>query len=41
MKSDLTCPVEVVSVAIQRENEDTNDNGQILCISSFSTFRIR
>ena len=27
MKSDLTCPVEVVSVAIQRENEDTKDNG--------------
>lgn len=35
MKSDLTCPVEVVSVAIQRENEDTNENGQILCYIEF------
>ena len=35
MKSDLTCPVEVVSVAIQRENEDTKDNGQILCYIEF------
>ena len=35
MKGDLTCPVEVVSVAIQRENEDTKDNGQILCYIEF------
>lgn len=41
MKSDLTCPVEVVHVAIQRETEDTNENGQILCLIDFSTFRIR
>lgn len=35
MKSDLTCPVEVVHVAIQRETEDTNENGQILCLIDF------
>lgn len=35
MKSDLTCPVEVVRVAIERETEDTNENGQILCLIDF------
>ena len=35
MKSDLTCPVEVVRVTIQRETEDTNENGQILCLIDF------
>ena len=35
MKSDLTCPVEIVRVAIQRETEDTNENGQILCLIDF------
>ena len=35
MKSDLTCPVEVVHVAIQRETEDTNENGQIFCLIDF------
>ena len=36
MKSDLTCPVEVVHVAIQRETEDTNENGNScsLCLLS-------
>ena len=35
MKSDLTCPVEIVRVTIQRETEDTNENGQILCLIDF------
>ena len=35
MKSDLTCPVEIVRVTIQWETEDTNENGQILCLIDF------
>ena len=35
MKSDLTCPVEIVRVTIQRETEDTNENRQILCLIDF------
>ncbi len=35
MKSDLTCPVEVVSIEIQRENGDTNENGLIVCLIDF------
>lgn len=35
MKSDLTCPVEIVSVAIDREAGDTNESGQIVCLIEF------
>ena len=35
MKSDLTCPVEVVSVRIERDDEHTNDNGRIACLIEF------
>lgn len=35
MKSDLTCPVEVVNVRIERDEENTNDNGRIVCLIEF------
>ncbi len=35
MKSDLTCPVDVVSVEVQRENGDTKENGLIVCLIDF------
>ena len=35
MKSDLTCPVEIVSVTIDREAGDTNESGQIACLIEF------
>ncbi len=35
MKSDLTCPVEVVGVKIRRDEENTNDNGRIVCLIEF------
>ena len=35
MKSDLTCPVEVTRVTIQRGEDDTKENGQIVCLIEF------
>ena len=35
MKSDLTCPVEVVSVRIERAAQDTKENEQIVCLIEF------
>lgn len=35
MKSDLTCPVEIVSVSIQRDTGDTKESGPIICLIDF------
>lgn len=35
MKSDLTCPVEVVSVRIGHENENTEEKEQLVCVIEF------
>ena len=35
MKSDLTCPVEITKVTVSREQEDTKENEQIVCLIEF------
>ena len=35
MKRDLTCPVEIVSVSIQRDTGDTKESGPIICLIDF------
>lgn len=35
MKSDLTCPVEVVSVRIGQESEESGSKGQLVCVIEF------
>lgn len=35
MKSDLTCPVEVVSVRIGQESEESGSRGQLVCVIEF------
>ena len=35
MKSDLTCPVEITKVKVDREQEDTKESAQIVCHIEF------
>ena len=35
MKSDLTCPVEITKVTVSREQEDTKESEQIVCLIEF------
>ncbi|MBR5302999.1 MAG: hypothetical protein IKU38_09200 [Clostridia bacterium] len=35
MKSDLTCPVEITKVTVSREQEDTKEHEQIVCLIEF------
>ncbi len=35
MKSDLTCPVEIIGVEVHRESEPEGDLGRILCLIDF------
>ena len=35
MKSDLTCPVEITKVTVNREKEDTKEREQIVCLIEF------
>lgn len=35
MKSDLTCPVEITKVTVNRETADTKEHEQILCLIEF------
>ena len=35
MKSDLTCPVEITKVTVNRETEETKENEQIVCLIEF------
>ena len=35
MKSDLTCPVEIIGVEIHRENESEGNTGRIVCLIDF------
>ncbi len=35
MKSDLTCPVEITKVTVSREQEDTQEREQIVCLIEF------
>jgi len=35
MKSDLTCPVEITKVTVNREKEDTKEREQVVCLIEF------
>ena len=35
MKSDLTCPVEITKVKVDREKEDTKEREQVVCLIEF------
>ena len=35
MKSDLTCPVEITKVKVDRQQEDTKEREQIVCHIEF------
>ena len=35
MKSDLTCPVEITKVTVNREKEENKEHEQIVCLIEF------